>query len=129
MNSRVTVYQIMIDFADFRKSRRYSPKEVMETYTVGLTLFHEIDHKAGYDPENPHPEFGMRPDKSSNGIRGVIENTNTIRKELSLMLRKSNQHKGQPYKGLVAAFRNMQEIQFIDESGKNKSLRWKLQKK
>ena len=68
-NGRVTIYRIMIDFADYKNSQRYSHKEVLQSHTIGITLFHEINHKVSYDLTDPIPAGGIRPDKSSSSIR------------------------------------------------------------
>lgn len=128
VNSRITTYQIMIDFADFENSRKYTPKEVQRSYTVGIALFHEIDHKASYDSRDPLPKSGVRPDISSGGIRGVIENTNAVRKELSLSLRDPKRYRGKIYKGHIPVFENTHQIEFQSASGTRKLfLRWRLE--
>lgn len=128
LDSKITTYRIKIDFSDFKNCRRYTPKEVLESYTMGIILFHEIDHKVSYDPANPLPATGVRPDKSAEGVPGVIENTNMVRQELSLMMRNSTQHNGELYKGLVDFYRNTLQINFITVSGNRMDLRWKIER-
>ena len=128
VNSRITTYQIMIDFADFENSRKYTPEEVQKSFTVGIVIFHEIDHKASYDSRDPLPKSGIRPDISSRGIRGVIENTNAVRKELSLSLRDPKQYLGKIYYGHSPVFANTHQIEFQSATGKRKLfLRWRLE--
>jgi len=128
VNSRITTYQVMFDFADFENTRKYTADEVLDSFSLGINLLHEIDHKVSYDPNNPIPKTGVRPDKSKNGLRGVIENTNVVRKELSLVLRRSNQHNGRRYKGKNHILDRTYQITFVNKRGKRKSyLRWKLE--
>lgn len=122
----ITTYRIRLDFGDFENSRSYTSREVRRSFTTGIALFHEIDHKVSYDPMDPIPASGVRPDKSTKHVRGVIENANIVRNELSLMKRRPTQHKGKLYKGVVASFRGMYEIEFTSDSGKRKHLRWKI---
>lgn len=126
IDRHVTVYRVKLDFGDFRDMQRYSPKDVLKSYTLGITLFHEIDHKVSYDPDDPIPPSGVRPDKSSKGVRGVIENTNMVRRELSLPERRSDQHRGKKYRGIIATFRNTYQIAFVTSNGKRQQLRWRL---
>ncbi len=90
---RITTYQVLIDFTGFYRSRKLTPPEVLTSYTIGITLFHEINHKVSYDPNDPIPSSGVRPDLGSRCVRGVIENTNTVRRELSLSLRNPKSHR------------------------------------
>ncbi len=120
VNTLITVYKVQFDFADFKNAERFSDAEVLESYTLGITLFHEIDHKAGYDTENPMPLFGVRPETSSPNTTGVIENVNSVRAELGLILRDTKRIAGRRYG------KNMFEIPFLDQSGKKKYLRWEI---
>ena len=127
--SKMTYYRVKIDYRDFKNCRRYTPKKVLKAFTMAIILFHEIDHKVSYDPSDPIPAGGVRPDKSSDGIRGVIENTNMIRKELSLILRKSDQHNGELYRGLIDFYKNTFHIRFVNIAGERRNLRWKIERK
>ncbi|NNE98337.1 MAG: hypothetical protein HKN25_04870 [Pyrinomonadaceae bacterium] len=129
VNSRITTYEIMFDFEDFENSRRYTPDVVLESYSLGILLFHEIDHKVSYDPKYPIPPTGVRPDKSSRGVRGVIENTNIVRRELSLVLRNSKRRIAKRYRGANQIFTNTRQITFKGPAGKRNFLRWKLESK
>ena len=101
-----TRYLVNFDFEDFDRSRRYSSNEALGSFSFAINLFHEIDHKVSYDPNDPIPASGVRPDKGSREHRGVIEQTNLVRKELGLISRDSKTRFGFRYKGLVSLFRN-----------------------
>ncbi len=126
ITSRVTTYLIRYDYDDFENSRKYTSAEVQESYSLGITLFHEIDHKVSYDKNHPIPPGGIRPDKCGKGVRGVIANTNKVRKELSLVLRRADEHMGRLYRGLSQKYRKTYEIRFETIKGKGVlHLRWK----
>ena len=118
-------YDIEFDFADFANARKFSSEDVLGSFSFGLTLFHELDHKVSYDPRDPIPESNVRPDKSTRKVRGVIENTNIVRGELALIPRLSSAHSGRVYKGKISFLKNTYQIPFVDSSGKKKYLRWK----
>jgi len=120
-----TRYLVSFDFEDFDKSRRYSSGEALGAFSYAINLFHEIDHKVSYDPSDPIPPSGVRPDRGSPIHRGVIEQTNLVRKELGLIARDSKTRFGFRYRGLVSLFRNTYQILFRDRKGKKKFLRWK----
>ena len=120
-----TRYIVGFDFDDFEKSRRYSSDEALGSFSLGINLFHEIDHKVSYDPTDPIPESGVRPDKSSERERGVIENTNLVREELGLIARDPKSKFGIRYRGLVSQFRNTLQILFRNKKGKRRFLRWR----
>ena len=118
------VYHVYFDFDDFAESRNYSSEQAIRSFSTGLVLFHEIDHKVSYDPTDPLPANGVRPDRSSRGIRGVIENTNIVRAELGLIPRdEKNVHRNR-YRGLVHFLKKTAKIPFRNYSGKRKFLRW-----
>ncbi len=121
-----TKYLVKFDFEDFEKSRRYSSDEALGSFSLGINLFHEIDHKVSYDPADPIPVSGVRPDKSSPEARGVIENTNLVRRELGLIPRDTKSRFGFRYKGLVGSFRNTFQILFRSDKGRRKFLRWRV---
>ena len=118
-------YQISFDFSDFVSSRRISSGDAHESFSLGLMLFHEIDHKVSYDPSDPIPPGGIRPDKSDPQTRGVVENTNIVRTELGLITRDSRTSKGERYKGLIRALKNTFQIRFHSSSGRTEYLRWR----
>jgi hypothetical protein len=123
--SKLSIYRMRIDFADYENSEKHTSDEVLRSHTIGITLFHEINHKVSYDPNDPTPAKGVRPDKSSRRVRGVIENTNMVRKQLSLMLRKSNRHGGKKYTGSFHLYEQCYQLPFVSDSGKRMYLRWK----
>lgn len=127
VRENVRYYRIKIDYRDFKNCRRFTPKEVLRAYTMAIILFHEIDHKTSYDPNDPIPAAGIRPDKSSGKVRGVIENTNAVRRELSLIERKADRHNGELYRGLVDFYRNTFQIRFVNLAGNRRHLRWKAE--
>lgn len=92
-------------------------------------MYHEIDHKVSYDPKNPIPPTatGNRPDIGGVGIRGVIDNVNVAQSQLGLAQRAPGAHRGQEYKGFDSMYKGTYQIPFIDGSGKQKFLRWKLE--
>src|SRR5262249_54670483 len=49
----ITTYQVQLDFADYQDARNLSDTEAIDSFTIGLTLYHEVDHKVSYDPANP----------------------------------------------------------------------------
>ncbi len=120
------LFRVRFDFEDFERSRIYSSDEALGSFSLGINLFHEIDHKVSYNPNDPIPNTGVRPDKSSPEARGVIEKTNIVRRELGLITRDSQSHSGSRYNGIVGFFRNTYQILFHDESGNRKFLRWKV---
>ena len=120
---KVIVYRIQIDFSDYKNSQAYTPREVYNANTLGITLFHEIDHKVSYDPDDPIPPRGTRPDRSTARIRGVIENTNTVRRELSLPIRETIYAKAAECFGRSES--DTYQISFRTKSGKRRFLRWK----
>ncbi len=122
-------YDIRFDFSDFENAKKYSSKESLESFSLGIMIFHEIDHKVSYDPDDPIPEKGFRPDKSKKNVRGVIENTNIVRNELGLILRDKKSAFGKKYRGKLRSLKNTIQIRFFDSFGKRKFLRWKLEKK
>ncbi|NNE97573.1 MAG: hypothetical protein HKN25_00995 [Pyrinomonadaceae bacterium] len=129
-NTRITSYQVMIDFADFKNSRKYSPVQVSDSYTIGITLYHEINHKVSYDPNDPIPPSGVRPDLGTKSVRGVIENTNAVRKELSLSLRDSKSYLANEYRGNNKVYAKTHQVLFRCFRGKLKLyLRWKIEDK
>ncbi|NNE99190.1 MAG: hypothetical protein HKN25_09245 [Pyrinomonadaceae bacterium] len=121
-----TAYEVKFDFEDFKRSRRYSSDEALGSFSFGINLFHEIDHKVSYDPSDPIPETGVRPDHGSRETRGVIERTNLVRRQLGLIPRDSKSHSGRRYKGIVGLFKNTFQILFKDDFGRRKFLRWKV---
>ena len=118
------LFQIFFDFSDFVASRNYSSKQAIQSFTPGLVLFHEIDHKVSYDPNDPIPASGVRPDKSSGTVRGVIENTNNVRAELGLIPRVEKGFHRHKYQGLVGLFGKSAVIPFRNNAGKRRFLRW-----
>jgi RHS repeat-associated protein len=127
-STKVTTYQVKIDFADLREARNLSDTEALAAFTVGLNLYHEIDHKASYDPNNPIPAgMATRPDVSPGpGIPGVIDNVNVGQSQLGLATRAPGAHTGQRYSGSDSRLKNTYQIEF-NASGKQKFLRWKLE--
>lgn len=125
-NTGITTYQVKFDFADFRNARDHSHSEVMDSFSFGLNLYHEIDHKVSYDPSNPIPRgFATIPDVSPRpGISGVIDNVNIASSQLNLILRDRGAHTGQKYTGHDSSYKNTYYIPF--DNGK-KFLRWKLE--
>jgi len=127
-NTRVTTYQVKIDFADFSDAKNLSDVDALKSFTVGLVLAHEIDHKVSYDPGNPIPsDFPAgRPDISPRaGVPGVIDDDNVIRSQLGLIPRAPGTHTGENYTGKDPQYKGTVSIQFNDPSGKAKFVRWK----
>jgi RHS repeat-associated protein len=125
-NPGVTTYQVKIDFADFRDARNLSDSQALDAFSLGLNLYHEIDHKVSYDPNNPLTA-GLRPDISPGpGIPGVIDDVNVAQSQLSLATRVPGAHTGQPYKGFDTRLKNTYQIE-SNSGGKAKFLRWKLE--
>ncbi|REJ75275.1 MAG: hypothetical protein DWQ47_07250 [Acidobacteria bacterium] len=122
----IVEYVIELDAEDFRSCRKLSSREALEAFSIGLVLFHEIDHKVSYDPNDPMPPSGVRPDVSEGELRGVIERTNLIRNELKMALRDPGRHQGEIYRGSLPAFRSTASISFTDQKGKRRLIRWKL---
>lgn len=122
VNTDITFYNVKFDFADFKNSKKYSDSEALKSFTIGITLFHEIDHKVSYDEENPHPLFGVRPETHSENVLGVIENANLVRSELGLIQRDTKRLSGKRYR------RNIYEIPFVTHSGKYRFLRWEVKR-
>jgi hypothetical protein len=119
-------YDVGFDFTDFTDAAGFSPPEVLASFSPGIVLFHEIDHKVSYDPAGPIPAGKVRPDKSTENIRGVIENTNIVRKELGLILRDAETAAGELSGGDTRFFYRTIRIPFFDRSGGRVYLRWKL---
>lgn len=126
LDTGVVYFRIFLDPSDFRSARRYSDKRLLGSFSYGIVIFHEIAHKVSYDPEDPIPSAGVRPDVAENGIKGVIEHTNRIRSELGLPLRKEQRHAGDIYRGPVSGLRNTCSIEFDGNKGQRLVLRWKL---
>ena len=119
-------YDVGFDFTDFTDAAEFSPAEVLASFSPGIVLFHEIDHKVSYDPADPIPAGSVRPDKSTEKTRGVIENTNIVRKELDLILRDAGAVSGELSGGDIRLFYRTVQIPFFDRSGRRVYLRWKL---
>jgi RHS repeat-associated protein len=127
-NAGVTTYQVKIDFADFRDARNLSDSQALDAFSLGLNLYHEIDHKVSYDPSNPIPAgMATRPDISPGpGVPGVIDDVNVAQSQLGLASRAPGAHTGQRYNGVDPRLKNTYQIEF-NASGKAKFLRWKLE--
>ncbi|HEV7643588.1 MAG TPA: RHS repeat-associated core domain-containing protein [Pyrinomonadaceae bacterium] len=129
--SGVVTYQVKLDFADYSNAKGYSDSEAFIGFTIGQTIYHEIDHKVSYDPNDPIPpgsKGGVRPDISPGpGLRGVIDNDNIVSRELGLAERVPGAHSGEPCKSKSALCGpGVYEIPF-KINGKTKYLRWKLE--
>jgi len=130
--TRVTTYQIKIDFADYADARNLSDSDAFASFSLGLNLFHEIDHKVSYDSSDPiDSRIGFRDDLTRTiggvSVRGVIERENIVRSQLGLISRDPGTHAGTPYTGNDPRFRGTHQIPFTDASGQAKFIRWKLE--
>ena len=123
VNTDITTYKLKFDFADFKNSKKYSDSEALDSFTLGITLFHEIDHKVSYNEESPHSLYGVRAETHSGGFSGVIENVNLVRRELGLIPRDTKRLSGKRYR------KNIYEIPFVVRSGKYKFLRWEIKRR
>lgn len=115
--TKITTYEIKFDFADFHNAGKNSDIEALESFTLAINLFHEIDHKVSYDISSPIPMHKVRSE-----IR-VRENVNFTRKELGLILRDTKRVLGRKY------HRDVYEIPFVDRLGRRKFLRWRIKRK
>lgn len=118
VNTGITTYELFFDFADFESAKKLSREEAIESFSLSINLFHEIDHKVGYRPLRYFE--GVRPEISSRHIVGVRENTNFVRSELGLVLRDAKQIGAQKFS------MNVYKIKFVERSGKSYFLRWRI---
>lgn len=116
----ITEYRVEFDFADFVSAEKHSDVDALYSFTLGITLFHEINHKVDHQGNDDLPFRGIRPDLSTKRFAGVIENTNWVRAELGLIERDTTRILGEKY------IDNVYEIPFVDEVGNNKFLRWEV---
>lgn len=126
----VGVISIKIDFADFADAKNLSDRGALDAFSIGLNLYHEIDHYSSYDPKNPLPSSGVRDDTASAAGPGVIDDVNDVQRELNLMIRVPGEHNGQiyPNTGSDKRLTGTRYIEFTDASGRNsKFVRWKLE--
>ncbi|MBI4854828.1 MAG: RHS repeat-associated core domain-containing protein, partial [Acidobacteria bacterium] len=123
--TRVTKYNISIDFGDFASAKDQSDSRAFEAFSLGLVLFHEINHKATYDSDGNIID-NFRFDVSSNPKAvGVIDFVNQANKELGLIIRAPGVHKAVPNPGNTNLASNTLGIQFKDRDGKDKFVRFK----
>lgn len=117
VNTKITYYELKFDFADFESAKKYSDAEALNSFTLAMNLFHEINHKVSYTQNNMSRLQGVRPEVN------VRQNVNSIRQELGLIMRDTHKILGKKYR------ENMYKILFVDKSGKRKFLRWKVKDK
>lgn len=117
VNTKITYYELKFDFADFESAKKYSDAGVLDSFTLAMNLFHEINHKVSYSQNSISRLQGVRPEAN------VRQNVNSIRQELGLIMRDTDEKLGKKYR------KNMYKILFVDKSGKRKFLRWKVKDK
>lgn len=108
VSNGVTTYNVKFDFADFQNAADHSDTQAMGSFSVGLVLSHEIDHK--------FPSFNP----SDNGPGGVIDFVNGERSQLGLPARDLGSHRGTCSNGTCS-------VSFHDSNGQQHLLKWQLE--
>ena len=104
----VWTFDIRIDFADFKNAADYSDTRVMDAFSLGMVIAHEIDHNFPVGTE------------ADEGADGVIAHINRMQTQLGLPTRDSGSHKGVCDKGNCS-------ISFHDKDNHQLLLKWKLE--
>lgn len=122
-------YFIQIDFADYTNAKNFSDSDAYDAFSLGLQIFHEINHKATYNASG-ETIYTFRNDVSTTPkILGVIDVVNLAQAELGLIQRASGAHDAVSEPGNTSLAPGTLGVQFKDGSGKDKFVRFKKESK